>query len=427
MNDFSPIAGRLARRIFIWATGCALLIGAGQAVYSYWHVQEEFELAMREIAETHVPLLSVSIWDIEPEAVRQQVGRIAARREIGYAVLTVSTGQAFASGHAELASRYQPRAFTIPPPGRPSGMLGRLEVFPDPSAFFREVVYSVGTAIIGYGVLTLLICALIVFLLKRELERPLTAIAAFVRQLTPERLTTPLQIQRSADNPRDEIDLVVEGFRVLQAGVQDHIANLDELVAQRTQELEEALAEIRNLSLLDSLTGCFNRRSFDERIGREIERAERYGRPLSLVFCDIDHFKLVNDTYGHLVGDRVLQAVVECLRGGIRADIDWVARYGGEEFVLVLPETDEHNAIAGAERLRLAINAVVASPDYPSLKLTASFGVAQHRLGESPEGLIGRADELLYAAKQAGRNRTLPSPGEEGCESSGMMATREQG
>ena len=82
-GSFSSISGRLTRRIFLWATGCALLISAVQATYSYWHVEQEFEEALREIAETHVPLLSVSIWDIEPDAVRKQVKRIASRREIG--------------------------------------------------------------------------------------------------------------------------------------------------------------------------------------------------------------------------------------------------------------------------------------------------------------------------------------------------------
>ena len=368
---------------------------------------------MREIGETHVPLLSVGIWDIEPDAVRLQLERIAARREIGYVVLSVATGQVFSTGDRELTERYPARAFVIPQPGRPSVSVGKLEVYADPAAFYREVAYSVGVAVIGYGVLTLLICTLVVVLLKRELERPLHAIAEFVATLAPERLTTPLQLDRPKRLERDEIDLVVDGFRVLQDGIQGHITNLDQMVAQRTHELEAALASIRELSLLDPLTGCFNRRSFGERISREIERAVRYQRPLSVVFSDIDFFKVINDTYGHQVGDQVLQAFANCLRGGLRADIDWVARYGGEEFVIVLPETDERSAVTGAERLRRAIAASVPVPDYPSLKLTASFGVAQLVPGDTSDTLVNRADNLLYAAKEAGRNRTLPQPESE--------------
>jgi diguanylate cyclase (GGDEF)-like protein len=385
-----------------------LLISAAQLAYSYRHVQLEFEDAVREIGETHVPLLSVSIWDIEPDAVRQQLERIAARREIGYVVLSVATGQVFEAGDRELAGRYQARAFVIPQPGRPSVTVGKLEVYANPGAFYREVVFSVGAIVIGYGVLTLLICILVVVLLKRELERPLHAIAEFVATLTPDRLTAPLKLDRPKRLERDEIDLVVDGFQVLQDGIQSHISNLDHMVAQRTQELEAALASIRELSLLDPLTGCFNRRSFGERISREIERAIRYRRSLSVVFSDIDFFKVINDTYGHQVGDQVLQAFATCLRDGLRADIDWVARYGGEEFVIVLPETDERSAVAGAERLRRAIEASVPVPDHPTLRLTASFGVAQLVPDDTADTLVNRADNLLYAAKEAGRNRTLP-------------------
>lgn len=415
MRRFHSISRRLTHSIFVWATGCALLISAVQVAYSYRHVQLEFEDAVREIGETHVPLLSVGVWDIEPDAVRRQVERIATRREIGYVMLSVATGQFFAMGDRALTERYQARVFDIPQPGRPSVSVGKLQVYANPAAFYREVAYSIGAVIIGYGALTLLICTLVVILLKRELERPLQAIAGFVATLTPERLTTPLKLDRPERLERDEIDLVVEGFQVLQDGIQGHISNLDHLVAQRTQELEAALASIRELSLLDPLTECFNRRSFAERIGREIERAVRYERPLSVLFSDIDYFKVINDTYGHQIGDQVLQAVASCFRDGLRADIDWVARYGGEEFVIVLPETDERSAIAGAERLRRAIAAIVPVPGYPSLKLTASFGVAQHLPDDTVDILVNRADSLLYAAKKAGRNRTLPPP-ESDCE-----------
>lgn len=408
MNRFRSISRRLTRSVFIWATGCALLISAGQAAYSYRHVQLEFESAVREIGETHVPLLSVSIWDIEPDAVRLQVERIAARREIGYVVLSVATGQVFSSGTPELAGQHEAREFLIPQPGRPKASVGKLEVYANPSAFYREVVYRVGAVIAGYGVLTLLICTLVVVLIRRELERPLQTIARFVANLTPERLTTPLKLDRPARLERDEIDLVVEGFQVLQDGIQGHITNLDHMVAQRTEELEVALASIHELSQVDPLTGCLNRRSFSERIAREIERAVRYQRPLSVVFTDLDYFKAINDTYGHHVGDQVLRAVAACLKEALRADIDWVARFGGEEFVVVMPETDERSAVVSAERLRLAIAACTPVAEYPLLKLTASFGVAQFVAGESADDLVRRADNMLYAAKDAGRNRTLP-------------------
>lgn len=403
---FRPIATTLIRTVFLWATLCALAIGSIQAAYSYIHVQDRFELAVREIGQTNVPLLSVSIWDIEPEAIRRQLEVIAARPEIGYVSLTVTTGQVFSAGDKGLANDL-PRRFDIPPPARPVGVIGNLEIFENPAAFYRELIYTLGVASLGYGVLTLLICILIAYLLKRDLERPLRQVAQFASELTPNRLTIPLELARSPGHGRDEIDLVVEGFSVLQSGINSHIANLDEQVAQRTAELEAALASIHRLSTIDPLTGCFNRRLFNERIQQELDRAVRYQRSLAVIFCDIDHFKQINDTCGHLLGDQVLQETAECFRRELRGHIDWVARYGGEEFVIVLPETSLSAAVATAERLRLALPPSMVTL-VPTLTVTASFGVTQHVPGETVQELLQRADKLLYAAKAAGRNQTLP-------------------
>ena len=405
--QFRPIATTLIHSVFLWATLCALAIGVIQATWSYVRVQDEFEMAVREIGESHVPLLSVSIWDIEPDAVRRQIDDIAARPQIGFVRLTVTTGQVFTAGDTTLATQVA-RRFEIPPPARPVGVIGQLEIVENPHAFYRELLSTVGVALLGYGALTLLICILIAFLLKRELERPLRRVAQFAAELTPDRLTVPLELERPPGHGRDEIDLVIEGFSDLQSGINSHIANLDQQVVQRTTELESALASIRRLSTLDPLTGCYNRRLFNERIQQELDRAMRYQRALSVIFCDIDHFKQVNDTCGHLVGDQVLQEAAECFRRELRVHVDWVARYGGEEFVIVLPETSLPSAVATAERLRLALTASLARV-VPDLTITASFGVTQHVPGETAQSLLQRADSLLYEAKASGRNRTLPA------------------
>ena len=407
-QSFRPIATTLTRTIWRWATLFACLIGLAQASFSYLRVHDDFEMQVRDIGRSNIPLLSVSIWDIEPDAVQRQLDGIAERPQIGFARLTVSTGQIFRAGNQALADSASAKIFEVPPPDRVSESIGKLEIYENPRAFHRELLYSVAIALVGYGVLTLLICVLVVYVLKRELEYPLRHIAQFVSALTPDRLTTPLQLPRQAGHLRDEIDHVVDGFAVLQAGVTGYISNLDELVAQRTAELETAMASIQRLSTIDSLTGCFNRRLFNERIVQELERAERYGRPVSLVFCDIDHFKQVNDTYGHLLGDQVLQAVAGVFERYLRHEVDWVARYGGEEFVIVLPETALAEALTTGERLRKAIENDLQIAAEESLQVTASFGVAQHRPGEIAEQLIHDADLLLYQAKAAGRNRVFP-------------------
>jgi diguanylate cyclase (GGDEF)-like protein len=408
--NFRPIATTLASAIWRYATLGALLIGLLQAGVSYVHVHEEFEEQVRDIARSNLALLSIAIWDIEPEVVQRQINTLIEKPQIGYVQLTVSTGQVFAAGERSLASSQHARQFAVPSPGSGQSVIGELAVYENPQAFYRELLYVVGTALIGYGLLTLTICALIIYLLKRALERPLRHIAHFVVELTPDRLVQPLLLERPERGWRDEIDLVVDGFRTLQSGLRGYIANLDEMVAQRTAELNEAMASIQRLSMTDSLTGCFNRRLFNERIVQELERAERYGRPLSLIFCDIDYFKRVNDQHGHLVGDQVLQAVSASFTRNLRSEVDWVARYGGEEFVLVLPETALAEAIATAERLRLVIECEVSVAALPALRVTASFGVAQFVPADTPVSLLQRADEMVYQAKAEGRNRTCPTP-----------------
>lgn len=406
---FRSIARTLNSAIWRWATLCALVIALLQTGLSYYHVKQEFEDDLRQIGLTHVPLFSISIWDIEPQVVQWQVDNLAQRDTIGFVRLQAETGQVFVAGDARLGVEGGARTFEISPPGKAIGTVGILEVYANPRAVYREWLYGVGFALLGYGLLTVLIGAVVAYVLRRELEMPMNQVATFVRGLTPDRLTEPLRLNRPQHDGRDEIDLVVEGFQVLQDGIDRHISNLDELVGQRTRELELALESIRRMSQIDSLTGCFNRRYFNEQVMREVERAERYQRALSVVFCDIDHFKAINDTYGHLAGDEVLSAVSTVFQESLRTEIDWVARYGGEEFVLVLPETTIVDAVAVAERLRRQLAESLLVPvGAEMLRVTASFGVAQFASGQAVKCLLDAADRELYRAKDAGRNRVFP-------------------
>jgi diguanylate cyclase (GGDEF)-like protein len=163
---------------------------------------------------------------------------------------------------------------------------------------------------------------------------------------------------------------------------------------------------LRRQSVLDPLTGLFNRRHFDAALKRELARARRKNVPVSLVLVDIDHFKRVNDDYGHAVGDAVLRTFAQQLRLGIREG-DIACRYGGEEMVLLLPECAAADAGARAEAIRIALAAITPNPegDGPQ-QVTASFGVAAYPAhAQDAEALFWAADKALYRAKQQGRNR----------------------
>lgn len=207
----------------------------------------------------------------------------------------------------------------------------------------------------------------------------------------------------------------------LDAGADDFIrkpADPSELLARINagkriihleQSLREANAEILRLSFTDALTGVYNRRHLDSELLKEIAKAQRYDHALSVCMIDLDHFKAVNDRYGHPVGDEVLQGFVARALTLLRTSSDWVARYGGEEFVVVLPATTLCGAIRVAEKIRLAFSDTPITTSAGDLSITASLGVASlgptaNNKPEDANNLLRAADVALYRSKHAGRN-----------------------
>jgi two-component system cell cycle response regulator len=186
---------------------------------------------------------------------------------------------------------------------------------------------------------------------------------------------------------------------------QDELKQLGDAFNTMAENLAKSQKMLEDLSTLDGLTGLYNYREFHRRLADEVQRSWRYGRPFSLLILDIDGFKAVNDTYGHLAGDEALRGVAALIRQEVRP-VDEVARYGGEEFAILLPETAGPGAFAMAERIRdiAATHPITIAPER-TVGLTVSIGVATYpHDADSEEKLIGAADQALYAAKNAGRN-----------------------
>ncbi len=208
---------------------------------------------------------------------------------------------------------------------------------------------------------------------------------------------------------KDGVEISVEatGIRMSISGKNALIFTLMDITerVRAEKEVQELNIRLREQSLRDPLTGLFNRRYLEESLGRELIRAQRQNTSLSLIMGDIDHFKKVNDTYGHPAGDKVLKVFGELIRQYSRGS-DICCRYGGEEFLLVCSNMVTEKAYERAEQLRMALLDTPVTFEGAIIKVTASFGVASYpQHGDTDDALISAADNALYEAKNAGRNQ----------------------
>lgn len=220
--------------------------------------------------------------------------------------------------------------------------------------------------------------------------------------------TGALQSNVSLDQIRSAVARVANETRIMA----EQNSRLQAQLAHSTQELTEMrynLDEVRKASLVDPLTNIGNRKFFDSELFRTIAESEEANTPLSMLICDIDHFKKFNDTYGHLVGDEVLKLVAKTLVENLKGR-DVIARYGGEEFVILLPQTTVHDAEKVGNQLRsiLATKQVRRRRTNETLGVvTISLGATQYVPKEDTDTFIDRADAALYEAKQTGRNKVM--------------------
>lgn len=182
------------------------------------------------------------------------------------------------------------------------------------------------------------------------------------------------------------------------------------LAMMKEAALGQSLAEARHLALVDGLTGLGNRRHFDETLDYESSLAQRESRPLALLMIDADHFKRINDTFGHQRGDQCLRAIAQAIRSALRRPRDTVSRFGGEEFAVLLPDTEENGARAVAATIHAAVERLqLEHPGNPSGRATVSIGIGLQVPGRGsgrPVTLVRASDRALYVAKERGRNRT---------------------
>jgi diguanylate cyclase (GGDEF)-like protein len=276
-----------------------------------------------------------------------------------------------------------------------------------------SLVHQKARRILGKGILVALLSLLLAvgigFIIFFRVSRPLLELSHSVRQFSSSKRYVPTPVFGN-----DEIGVLAASFNDMAQTIQEQTETLERRVQERTLALEKANEEIRVLSVTDPLTRCFNRRYLDGRLPMEMARAARNQLPLSIMLLDLDHFKAVNDRWGHLAGDQVLREAAAFLLATVRSDIDWVVRFGGEELLMVLPDTPLPGAMRLAERIRAGLAEREIHWQDETIRVSASIGVtclARIAPEKCPiSDLLGKVDALLYAAKAGGRNRVCGEP-----------------
>lgn len=257
------------------------------------------------------------------------------------------------------------------------------------------IIIIFGNIVVGMRFLTALVCSIIVQTLFSALL-PVATTMPIEAIINHSLVLSTAVVMSLIGNYQMEAEL----RRVFLVSLLNRVESIK--LARSNKALEQ-------LSISDPLTGLYNRRYFDEALEREWRAAQRSGMPLSLLYLDIDHFKLYNDTYGHNAGDRCLVLVAAVISSSVRRPYDVCARYGGEEFVALLPGTDVERADAIAEKIRAGIAATCITRDPPGTagRVTVSIGIAGGLTGEmpGPQWLVEAADNAMYTAKRDGRDR----------------------
>ena len=318
----------------------------------------------------------------------------------------------------------------------PAGMLvilvmvrsGWSERFADPSLAYAQMLWALTINAIGYviaGPVRALALPVLVLIMMFGIFSHHRRQTLFLFFYAMGLYTLAILATVYLDTPRPTPALVVAHLTIVIASLLTstlmclQVQRIRSYLHEQKKQLQTALKKIQHMAMRDELTGLINRRQMSELMTLELRRSQRSDRPLLLAQLDIDHFKNINDTHGHAVGDLALQAFAQTALAHLRS-ADVLARWGGEEFVLLLCDTPADAAIPLLERVREAVQAHTLPHDGQQICMTVSIGWAQHQRDESLEETLQRADQALYQAKREGRNRVAHAQFDKGSPMSNL-------
>lgn len=424
----------LGRRLVLATLLFCLFFTLAMVTWRTWLAWEnnlaEMNSELALIDQVFQNTLAYAIWELDRESLDQQITSVAAAAPVGRVVLNIlRPGQApevielnrYAVGQSGVVPVLHRQLIAEPYAGAHE-KVGELTIEGDNNLLWERLWSEARSIVITQLIQSLLLAGLVMTMFNRLVTVHVVHIARHLGELAPHTLKHHLKLQRAV-NRQDELSLLEFQVNELQDNLGAHLERqrsdelalaasrdqMAELVEARTAELKAANQSLEALSRHDALTGLANRRYFDELKEIEFRRAIRHNTPLAVLMCDVDFFKIYNDTYGHMQGDLCLKEIAETLRSVFGRSGELTARVGGEEFVVVLPNINAAQACQAAQRFRtsLAERELPHSGSKVSPFVTVSIGVAEldPETMDHFDQVLQRADQALYRAKHQGRDR----------------------
>lgn len=431
-------AGSISRRLTVATAAftlvASLVVGGLQLRQQYVDDVAAARARVAEIERGFVPGLTAAVWMVDPSRIDLLLD--GAMRAWGLAYLRVRTreGEVYERGRDPGDAAIARARFALVHRDGLAVDVGQLDVAMDDAAIVAGIRQRAAARALGLTIGIGLGAACLLLLFRHWVTRHLRTLAAYARAMRPDTLHQPLVLRGRPGRAADEFDDVAAAFNRMritmledlqrrhrdEAELTAHRERLEDLVRARTRELTDTAREleaqrdaVQRLANTDALTGVASRRHFQECADRELARARRDERPLSLLMLDIDHFKRINDTYGHGVGDLVLKRFAQLLQHHF-GQAPCIGRLGGEEFAVVLPGWTSTRAGVLADLVRASVQRDgVPVAGRGEVRFTTSMGLATALPGDpdaSVETLLRDADAALYRAKAAGRNRLETAP-----------------
>lgn len=426
---FSSLGRRLVQATLLFCLLFTLVMVSLRTWMAWERNLAEMNSELVLIDQVFQETLSHAIWEMDRESLSNQLASVGSAAPVGRVVLTIPRpGQSpeviELKRYTDATSDKAPtlhRQLVAQPYAGAREVVGELTIEGDEYLLWSRLWGEARSIVITQVIQSLLLAGLIMTMFNRLVTVHVVHIARHLGQLAPQTLGKHLKLQRSVRS-QDELSLLESQVNELQSNLHAHMLRqrsdelaiaasrdqLADLVEARTAELKAANLSLEALTRHDTLTGLANRRYFDELKETEFRRAVRHKTPLAVLMCDVDFFKLYNDTYGHMQGDECLKQVAQTLKGVFGRSGELAARVGGEEFVVLLPNIDAKQAYDAAQRLRVSLAALELPHSRSSVSpfVTMSIGVAEldPQTMDHFDQLLQRADQALYRAKSLGRD-----------------------